>query len=341
LIANRATSILLRGWLSVCFAIGAALASPSPAEAEPPSALLPKPAADRAAVAEALFDQGKRLMLARRFAEACSRFAESERVDHGVGTLLNLADCYEQNGQTASAWAEFRTAAAAASDVGQVERERIARDRERRLLPLLARLTIVIPREQAAAGLIVRRDDLVLDPSLWGMAAPIDPGEHTLVVSAPGKRPYTRTIAIPARAGARVTAVVPPLADLPARASSPPAAPAPHPGLRSQQIAGFAVAGVGLAGLVVGSTLGLSAIARNNSAASHCRGDLCDQQGVALRSDALRAGTASTVAFIAAGAVLAGGATIYFTTPNQGRASASATVGLTPSGGSFFLGARW
>jgi serine/threonine-protein kinase len=269
-------------------------------------------------------------------------------MDHGVGTLLNLADCYEQNGQTASAWAEFRIAAAAASAAGQGERERIARERERRLLPLLARLIIAIPPAQAASTLTVRRDDLVLDRSLWGVAVPIDPGDHSLVVSAHGKRPYTETIHIPARPGARVTVAVPALADLPARELPSPAAPVRDPGWRGQQIAGVALVGVGLAGLVSGSALGLSAIARNNSAAPHCRGDDCDPRGVALRSDALRAGTASTAAFIAAGALLAGGAAIYFTAPKQGQVSASAAqvsasaaLGISATGGVVLLGARW
>jgi len=72
---------------------------------DPPRLLVPGDVDQRAAVAEELFDQGRRLSGIGRYAEACAHFANSERLDHGVGTLLNLADCYEKNGQTASAYA--------------------------------------------------------------------------------------------------------------------------------------------------------------------------------------------------------------------------------------------
>src|SRR5271166_5257799 len=80
-------------------------------------------AGDKAA-AQAIFDEGKRLMDAGQFAQACPKFADSEKLDPGVGTLLNLGVCYEKNGQTASAWATYKEAASAAANAGETAREK-------------------------------------------------------------------------------------------------------------------------------------------------------------------------------------------------------------------------
>ena len=57
------------------------------------------------AAAQALFDQGRDLMRQNKHAEACPKLAESNRLDPAIGTLFHLADCYEQSGRVASAWA--------------------------------------------------------------------------------------------------------------------------------------------------------------------------------------------------------------------------------------------
>src|SRR5262249_30335548 len=94
--------------------------------------------------AQALFDEGRRLMDAKSYALACPKFAASQKLDPGAGTLLNLADCYDKNGQTASAWATFDEAAAEATKSGHLDWAAQARDRAAALEPTLARLTISV-----------------------------------------------------------------------------------------------------------------------------------------------------------------------------------------------------
>ena len=73
--------------------------------------------------ARALFKQGRALANEGKYAEACPKFEESLRLEVGVGTQFNLADCWEHVGKTASAQKLFLGAAASAKAAGQVERE--------------------------------------------------------------------------------------------------------------------------------------------------------------------------------------------------------------------------
>src|SRR5262245_3168255 len=97
------------------------------------------------AAAETLFTEGRTLMQAGRYDVACDNLAESQRLDPAVGTLLNLADCREHQGRTATAWAIWLEAAAAARTAGQAERESLARQRAEALKTRLVTLTIEVP----------------------------------------------------------------------------------------------------------------------------------------------------------------------------------------------------
>ena len=141
--------------------VGAALLCPLAAHAE---------GADDKAAAQALFDQGRKLMEQGRFAEACPKLESSEHLDPGAGTLLNLAACYEKNGQTASAWVTY-TDAATASQERHPDWAARAQGRAKALFPTLSHLVIQVP--SAVQGLEVKRDGKTLASGSQGTPMPV------------------------------------------------------------------------------------------------------------------------------------------------------------------------
>jgi hypothetical protein len=280
--------------------------------------------ADRAA-AEALFNDAIKLIEAKKHPEACPKLAESQRLDPGVGVMLYLADCWEQTGKPASAWVQFREAEDLATRQNDPKRAEIARARAAKLLPDLPRLVI-----RAPAGAEVKRDDALVGAAQLGVLVPIDPGSHVITARAPGKKPWTKTIEVPARK-ADVEVAIPPLEDEPVPVAPPPKPAAvtkivvPPRESSGQRTAAIVVSGAGILALGAGVFFGLQARGQlDDSNAGHCReGNLCDAEGVALRDDAKGSAMISTVAFGVGAAALIGGAVLWLTAPK------TRTVGVT------------
>jgi hypothetical protein len=195
----------------------AALLSASVALFAPPAR------ADDPAAAQSLFNDAKKLMTAGNYAEACPKLEESQRLAPAVGTRFNLADCYEHVGRSASAWAAFLSVASSAKNASQAAREKAARDRATALEPKLSRLAVVIPPPSRAAGLAVTRDGESVGDAEWGEAMPVDPGEHTVAASAPGKHGWKAIVDVQG-VPSTTKVIVPPLDDEPV--APPPASPA-------------------------------------------------------------------------------------------------------------------
>jgi len=276
-------------------------------------------AQDKAA-ADVLFQQGKKLMQENKFDAACPKFAESLRLDVGIGTMLWLADCYERSGKTASAWAQFQEAAETAVKTKDA-REKVARERAKQLEPHLVKLQIVVTDANAVPGLEVKRDGSVLGKPLWGTAVPVDPGGHAVIASAPGYKTWEGSIDASAE-GKTVTVPIPKLTADVAPKEEPKIALTKEPpkGDRgaTQRTLGLVAGGVGVVGVGLGVVFGLSAKSKldDSNADGHCLpNNHCDQTGFSARGDAKDAATLSTVAFAIGVVALGAGAVLYFTAP--------------------------
>ncbi len=322
------------------------------------------------AAAEAIFEQGKLLMQSGDYTQACLKFEASQKLDEGIGTLLYLADCYEKTGRTASAWAMFKEAASIAGAQGQESRQKLATQRARSLEPGLVKITIDVAKgDESLLGFEVRNDGITVPPVQFGAPFPIDPGEHRIEASAPGKRMHTEVVSVTKGVG-RVTIplltdLAPPTGSTPgtsAQASDAPkstspiattVAPdpltsksidSPRPSGRNQRILAYVLGSTGIVGVGVGSYFGLAAIHSNSQSKSYCNGSNasdCYSQSVSLHNDALNEAKISTIAFVAGGALLAAGALFYFTAPDDKSSALHASVTLSPYSTELSLGGVW
>jgi hypothetical protein len=205
-----------------------------------------EPSAADAAAARTLFDEGRKLMKAGNYAEACPKLEESQRLDPAVGTQFNLADCYEHLGRTATAYALFKEVAAIARAAGKFERENSAKDRAATLEPKLARVRLAIAAK--APGLEVKIDDAAIDRARWAEAFPIDPGAHRLVASAP--RHETFETRFDAKEASRADVRIPELVDLQPRRAFVVEKAEPT---RNPSVLTYVAGGIGVAALATGT----------------------------------------------------------------------------------------
>jgi serine/threonine-protein kinase len=264
-------------------------------------------AADHAA-AEALFQEGKRLAAAGDFEHACPKFAESQRLDAGAGTLLNLGDCYEKIGKIASAWGAFTDAELTARNAGDTARRTEAARRAEALAPRLSRIAIVVPPTTRVPGIEIRRDGAIVGEGQWGSALPVDPGQHTIEVMAPGRKPWSTVMRVDAP-GAVAKVEIPPL--------DPGTGEAGAATWSAQRTIGLVIGAAGLVGIGVGSAFTVKMVSKNNDSLAYCPTDptKCYAQGVDLRNQAFDAAHIATGTFVAGAALLAGGVVVFFTAP--------------------------
>ncbi len=306
--------------------------------------------ASNKAAAEALFDEGVKLLKAGKVEEACNKLESSQRVDPGIGTLLYLGECYKKAGRTASAWATFREAASKAKAAGEDDRARVGMTRADDLESTLSRVTFEMDEANAdIEGIEVRQGKFLVNRALWGSAIPVDPGELVIQVQAPGYEPYETRIEVD-KGASSATVNIPALVALPEDEQKKVSGSAPtgavsatpedvEPAGSGQRTTGLILGGVGAAGLVAGGIFGVLAISKNNQAKDICSGTTCpaDSDGESLTDSAQTFATVSTIGIIAGGALFATGGVLYFTAPSS-DASAELRVSPTWGGARFTLG---
>lgn len=311
--------ILATGWMiaALCMAGGAS--------AQP---------ADAIKRADDLFKEGRKLLDQGKAAEACPKFEESQRLDPGLGTLLNLADCYERTDRLASALTAFRAAEEQAHSMGEKKREVAASDRARSLESRVSRVTIVLAPGERPAGFAVTRNGAAVAPVDFGRPIAVDPGTVTIEATAPGQQPFTTSVEITtARSAPQLE--IPPLAPITTAVEHPtdPVDPPPRvttvdPGKGRRRL-GLIVGAAGGAGLGAGIVIGLLASSKYHQAIEdECGGNRnnCSPAGIEHANAARTRGTIGTVVGGVGVAALVAGAVLYLTAPSAHTVEVAPTV---------------
>lgn len=222
----------------------------------------------------------------------------------------------------------------------------IASDAEERV----ARITVRVP-SPAPEGLQVHVGDVLLAPSLHGIAVPVAPGDIEVRATAAGRRPFHVTRALEARAHAEVTVELPaaepptPAPSLRVIAPAPPVArpvaspiftPAPREAA-SQGAGPWVLGGVGLAGLATAGALFAVALDARDTRDAVCpSANDCDPVTASSHDGRYRDFTLGAGVTLALGGALVACAVVWWAVA---RASPPqrARLGLTPSG----LALRW
>ena len=299
--------------------------------------------ADGGTAADALFREGRTLLDAKRFDEACPKLAESQKQEPGAGTLLALALCHEGQGKTATAWNELNEAAALGKRVGRNDLAGAAQKRANAMEPLLSRIVVHVPKPEDAEYQ-VKCDGEPLDAKLWDTPIAVDPGEHHVDVSARGKVARSYAVRL---TGAGVTEILVDKLDDSPRAAAPakptpararldaplvPEQPAESHG-GAQRTIGLTLVGLGVVGLGTGAYFGGKALSESAEGRRACSLTPCPAQEQAAATDANdRAKSSMLVSIVTIGAgtgAIALGTVVYLMAPSAPARGAAPSTRMT------------
>ncbi len=257
---------------------------------------------DQSAKADRLFREAEAFFDFGDIPRACATWADSLRIYPKLGTLLNLGLCHETAGRIATAWKEFHYGAAWAAQNGQKDRQKFAHDHAIALEPRLPRVVLQLSTDQIYSAIEI--DGEPLPEPEWVLPFYVDPGSHTIAVTAPGK---VRKV-IPVNVTQAPSSQQIPIGDLDDLPRPPPPPPGMHVERTWWTTAG--IVGVSAGGAMVLTSLyfGWHAADGRDDLRSRCDGNRCVATGIDAYKDVQSDANRSTV--LAVAGILATGAGI-------------------------------
>jgi hypothetical protein len=232
--------------------------------------------------ADTLFREGRRAADAGDYTLACAKFAASKRIDPAPGTMLNLADCEEARGELTRAWHDFLELADGLPDGD--ERKIVALVRARKLEKSMPRLRVRLAK--SSEGARVHRDDVELTDATLGVAMPVDPGRHVIVVTEGGRRDNRYSVDVSLGEEKDV--------EIEHGATTG----------NARRAVGLTLLSVGLASLTAGATSGAFALSNLATSNAECTGNVCASEDGVTHYDRARTFAVASDVTLGIGAAL-------------------------------------
>jgi len=299
------------------------------------------------AAARELGVEGVKLADAGDCAAAIDRLTRAERMHHAPSTLERLGECQIKVGKLVDGTEALRRVVREVLPATAPPAFLAAQVRAGQLLaearPRIASLKIAVAAPPNAE-FTVKIDGETVPHANLNANRPMDPGAHVIEASGPLVLSTKASVTL-AEGGTDSVALTlqlnpsaPPPFLLPDGPVSPPGAEHALASSRSHTVS-YVAFGVGGAGLVVGTALGIAALSAKSSIQQACPGKVCPPTEQSELSSAETKGTISTLGFIVGGVGVALGVTFYFAHPFS--SGGSTTTGgyvqpyLSGSGGGF------
>lgn len=272
-----------------------------------------------------LFADAMNLIAEGKFDAAIPMLEETQRIDPGIGTQFNLAICYAKTGRLALAWKNFRQVETLAGAAGKKERAEAARVK---LDELRVRVTIVAVRLPKGGAVTVSVDGEVV-PASELLFIPLDPGEHKVQASAPGRIGFEKVVTVTAAEGERHEVVVPVLAPLEMMTEIRTVTTETT---NTRRTLGYVFGSIGLAGVAAATVTGILILSDKSTADERCKPDCVTATGEvdSTGADAVQRGKTllpiNVVSWVVAGAGLGAGAFFLLTSSKTPPAAARTTV---------------
>jgi hypothetical protein len=307
------------------------------------------------ATARQLGQVGQDALDAKDYKKAEDSFRRADGLFHAPTLMLGLARAQAAQGRYVESWESYHRVVmdnvtsppifAKALDDAKKEIQTVENRR--------SRVTINVTGADAPK---VTLDEAPVKAEALGIERFVDPGQHSVKVTADGYKLQTRPfkvdegkaeiVSIAMEKDTGGAAVVPPTGPTPPGTTTAPdnqGAPPTQPttadvstsGGSMNKTVGFVALGVGAAGLIVGGITGLLALGKHGDLSNACQNGNCTADKQSDVDSYHTMGTISTVGFIVGGVGIAGGIVLLLTAPKAqaaptplGRPRVSPYIGL-------------